>query len=75
MAGITLAHAQERLDALMAAHDKIIIGQKVEMEGQSLTRSNLPDVQRGIEYWDKKVKELSASAAGRGRMRTISPGA
>ena len=75
MAGITLAHAQSRLDALMAAYDKIIIGQRVEMEGQSLTRSNLPDVQRGIEYWDKKVKELSASAAGRGRMRTISPGA
>lgn len=75
MAGITLAHAQTRLDALMAAHDKIIIGQKVEMDGQSLTRANLVDVQRGIEYWDKKVKELSASASGRGRMRTISPGA
>lgn len=75
MAGITLAHAQTRLDALMAAHDKIIIGQKVEMDGQSLTRANLVDVQRSIEYWDKKVKELSASASGRGRMRTISPGA
>jgi hypothetical protein len=73
MAGITLAHAQARLDALMAAYDKIVLGQKVEIDGQALTRANLADVQRGIEFWDSKVKQLSASASGRGRMRTVSP--
>lgn len=74
MAGITLASAEARLDALQAAYDKIVIGQKVEIDGQALTRANLADVQRGIEFWDRKVKELSASASGRGRARTVACG-
>lgn len=73
MAGITLAQAQARLDALLAAYDKIVIGQKVEIDGQSLTRANLADVQKGIEFWDARTKQLNGSSSGRGRMRTVSP--
>jgi len=74
MAGITLEQAQAKLDFYLSALDKIILKQKVEIDGESLTRANLADVQAGIDYWDKKVKTLSLAVSGRGRMRTVSPG-
>lgn len=75
MAGITLTQAQAKLDTYLDALDKILLKQKVEIDGESLTRANLAEVQAGVEFWDKKVKSLSQSASGRGRMRTVSPGA
>ena len=56
------------------AIDKIIIGQRVEIDGQSLTRANLADVERALQFWDTKVKELSSAASGRRRVRTVAPG-
>ena len=38
------------------------------------TRADLAQVQKGVELWDSRVKGLSASAAGRSRMRTVAPG-
>jgi hypothetical protein len=73
MAGITLAQAQAKLDAYLAAEEKILLGQKVEIDGQALTRANLEFVQRGVALWDARVKQLSAQSTGRGRMRTVSP--
>lgn len=74
MAGISLAQAEAKLQLYLDAVDKIILKQRVEIDGQSLTRANLVDVQAAIEYWDAKVKTLSASATGSRRMRTIAPG-
>lgn len=73
MAGITLAQAEAKLTLYLDALDKIVLKQKVEIDGQALTRANLADVEKAIEIWDARVKQLSASAAGRGRMRTITP--
>lgn len=73
MAGITLAQAQAQLTAYLAAEEKILLGQKVEIDGQALTRANLEFVQRGVTLWDGRVKQLSATSSGRGRMRTVSP--
>jgi hypothetical protein len=73
MAGITLAQAEAKLALYLDALDKIILKQKVEIDGQALTRANLADVEQAIAMWDKRVKQLSVTAAGRGRMRTITP--
>lgn len=73
MAGITLAQAQAKLDAYLAAEEKILLGQSVAIDGQSLTRADLDKVQRGVSLWDQRVKTLSAKASGRSRMRTVSP--
>ncbi|WP_150428861.1 hypothetical protein [Dechloromonas sp. CZR5] len=73
MAGITLAQAEAKLTLYLDALDKIVLKQKVEIDGQALTRANLADVQNAVTYWDAKVKELSAKASGRGRMRTLTP--
>lgn len=76
MAGITLQQAEEKLQLYLAAIDKIILKQRVEIDGQSLTRANLADVQAAVEYWDAKAKTLAASSSGggRGRARTLAPG-
>ncbi len=71
MAGITLAQAEAKLALYLSALDKIVIGQKVEIDGQALTRANLADVERAINSWDQRVKQLSATAVGRGRARTV----
>lgn len=71
MAGITLAQAEAKLVIYLAALDKIILGQKVEIDGQALTRANLADVERAINMWDQRVKQLSSAALGRGRSRTV----
>lgn len=73
MAGITLASAQARLDALLAAHDKVLKGQQVEIDGQMIRRADLPSIQEGIEFWDRKVKELTQASNGRSRGRTVAP--
>lgn len=74
MAGITLAQAEAKLAEYLAAETKVLKGQSVTIDGETLTRANLDMIQRGIDAWDKRVKNLFASAAGRGRARTVSPG-
>lgn len=74
MAGITLAQAEAKLDEYLAAETKVLKGQAVTIDGESLTRANLDLIQRGIDSWNKRVQNLSAAASGRGRARTVAPG-
>lgn len=74
MAGITLAQAQAKLDALMAAHDAVLLGQKYEINGRMLQRADLSAIMKGIEYWNLWVRRLSARAAGRSVAITPRPG-
>jgi len=73
MAGITLAQAESRLQAYLDAEAKVLAGQRVEIDGQALTRANLEQIQTGINTWDARVKALTASASGRARARTVRP--
>lgn len=74
MAGITLEQAEAKLAEYLAAETKVLKGQAVTIDGESLTRANLDLIQRGIDNWNKRVQNLSASASGRGRARTVAPG-
>lgn len=65
MAGITLAIAQSKLDAYLAAETAVLSGQRYEIEGRMLQRANLAEIQAGINAWDMRVKRLSARNAGR----------
>ena len=73
MAGITLAQAETQLSAWIDASTKVSLGQSYEISGRRLTRADSADIRASIEFWDKKVKELSASASGRGRAVTLAP--
>lgn len=74
MAGITLAQAEAKLAEYLAAETKVLKGQSVSIDGESLTRANLDFIQRGITAWDARVKNLTNSSSGLGRSRTIAPG-
>ncbi len=74
MAGLTLAQAEAKLAEYLAAETKVLKGQSVSIDGETLTRANLDSIQRGIDAWDKRVKNLSSAAECRGRARTVAPG-
>jgi hypothetical protein len=74
MAGITLAQAEAKLAEYLAAETKVLKGQKVEIDGESLTRANLEQIQEGISAWDARVKQLAGTSSGLGRARTVRPG-
>ena len=65
MAGITLAIAQAKLDAYLAAETAVLSGQRYEIEGRMMQRADLATIQAGINVWDQRVKRLSARASGR----------
>lgn len=64
MSGITLATAQARLDLYLAAEASVLAGQRYEIDGRSLTRANLAEVQSGINIWNQRVQRLSRRSAG-----------
>jgi hypothetical protein len=74
MAGITLAIAQAKLDAYLAAETAVLSGQRYEIEGRMLMRANLAEIQTGINIWDQRVKRLSARASGRSAAIVPRPG-
>lgn len=74
MAGITLAQAQAKLDAWLDAETAIAErGQNYSIAGRTLSRANLSEVRESIDYWNKKVETLSASAAGTRGPRYVVP--
>jgi len=64
MAGITLAQAQAKLDAWMAADDAVAGGQSYSIGGRSLTRANAAEIRNNIEYWERRVVRLSHGSGG-----------
>ena len=73
MAGITLTQAETQLAAYVAAETKVLQGQAYEISGRRLTRANLAEIRDGMDFWDRKVKELTNTSSGFGRSRTIAP--
>ncbi|HEU4708749.1 MAG TPA: DUF6148 family protein [Methylophilaceae bacterium] len=74
MAGITLVQAEAKLSEYMAAETAVLSGQSYEIAGRSLRRADLAEIRNGMDYWDRKLKELSARASGRGRVCNVRPG-
>lgn len=70
-AGITLAQAEAQLTAWLAASSAVASAQSYEIAGRKLTRADAAEIRQQIDYWDSKVKTLSARTTGRGRFRTI----
>jgi len=65
MPGITLAVAQARLDAYLAAEAAVLGGQSYEIAGRRLHRADLSDITAGINIWNQRVQQLSRRAGGR----------
>lgn len=73
MAGITLQDAETQLAAYLAAERAVLASQSYTIGGRSLTRADLAEIRSGIDSWNSRVVQLSRSATGRSRARTIVP--
>lgn len=74
MAGITLEQAETQLALWLEADTAVASGQAYAIAGRSLTRSDAKTIRDNIDYWDKKVRQLSATSASGGRSpRGITP--
>ena len=69
MAGITLAQAQARLDAWLAADAAVAKGQSYAVAGRSVTRADATTIRENIDYWNRKVLSLQGSGSGGNRVR------
>jgi hypothetical protein len=71
MAGITLAQAEARLALYLEAESAVLAKQSYTIDGRSLTKANLAEIQQGIETWNARCEQLGARSEGVGRLRTI----
>ena len=59
MAGLTSAQAEVQLAAYLAAEAAVLSGQSYAINGRTVTRANLAEIQQGIQLWDYRAKALS----------------
>ena len=59
MAGIILAQAQAKLDLWMEAEEAVASSQEYSINNRSLTRADLNEIGGRINFWERKVNQLS----------------
>ena len=62
MSGITLEQAKSKLSTWLKAEEKIASSQSYTINGRSLTRADLSEIRKTIDYWEGKVKVLSGAS-------------
>lgn len=76
MAGITLVQAEAQLALWIAASAAVAGNQEYEMNTGSgsrrLRRADASEIRAQIDYWDRKVKQLTGGNAQR-RVRYVVP--
>ncbi|UES51579.1 DUF6148 family protein [Roseibium aggregatum] len=60
MAGLTAAIAQARLDSWLAADEAVAANQSYTINNRTLTRANAKEIRDNIDFWSKKIEELTA---------------
>lgn len=75
MAGITLETAQRHLDAWLEAELAVTNAQSYTIGSRTMTKADLGEIRRAIEYWQGKVAALEnvAKTSGRNRVRRFVP--
>ncbi len=61
MAGLDLATCEAKLNEYLAAETAVLAGQSYDIDGDSLTLADLGKIQAGIEIWNSRVVQRSAS--------------
>lgn len=69
MAGITLETAQKHLDAWLEAEMQVTNAQSYTIGSRTLTKANLTEIRKAIEYWQQKVTILENLKKNNGRSR------
>lgn len=69
MAGITLEIAKKHLEEWLNAELTVTTNQSYSIGTRSLTRANLAEIRKQIEYWNGKVIQLENQQKHHGRNR------
>ena len=64
MTAITLAQAQTQLTEALAALSAARKAQGYSISDRSLQRARVEELQADVGFWEKRVNELTAEAAG-----------
>ena len=75
MAGITLETAKKHLDAWLEAEMAVTNAQSYTIGSRTMTKANLGEIRKSIEYWQGKANALENAAkyGGRNRVRRAVP--
>ena len=69
MAGITLKIAEKHLEAWLTAELEVTTHQSYTIGSRSLTKANLSEIRKQIEYWSDQVARLENIEKRGGRNR------
>jgi hypothetical protein len=69
MAIFSVKICQEKLNTWLAAEESIATGQSYQIGTRMLTRADLDDVRKEMEYWAGKLAEAEAEEKNGGRNR------
>lgn len=69
MAIFSVKICQEKLNTWLAAEESIATGQSYQIGTRMLTRADLDDVRKEMEYWAGKLAEAEAQEKNGGRNR------
>lgn len=56
--GLTLGEAQEKYRGWLKAEEALMSAQSYMIEGRTLTKANLGEVSKRLEYWEEKCNKL-----------------
>ncbi|MBL4833645.1 MAG: primosomal replication protein PriB/PriC domain protein [Pseudomonas sp.] len=56
---MTLAAAQNMLNAYIAAETQVLEGKAITFNGRSMSMENLGEIRKGRQEWERKVASLS----------------
>lgn len=70
MSEITLEEARKHLRAWLDAELAVTTGQSYSIGSKSMTRANIAEIRKQIDYWESKVMRLKAKKR---RVRYVVP--
>lgn len=75
MAIFSKSLCEKKLETWLAAEEAVATGQKYQIGTRMLTRADLGDIRKQMEYWAQKLQEAEAEekAGGRNRMYRFCP--
>ena len=71
MAMFTKKLCQQKLETWLAAEEAIATGQRYQIGTRMLTRADLKEVRKQMEYWAGKLAEAEAEEKVNGRNRVF----
>ena len=71
MAGVTLEIAKKHLDAWLSAELEVTTHQSYTIGSRSLTKANLSEIRKQIQFWENEVARLENISKRGGRNRVF----